>query len=124
MKKAVKSTTFIAVLLVAILGTTMVASAANSYKGTVVTSTSWTTLATSTTGFNCNVAVFNSSTGTDGLGILRADIRMLDRSGKVVWQEAKACPGYGTRVFWCGSDVYTIQIRVAYGGGTARAYAA
>ena len=33
-------------------------------------------------GFNRNVTVFNSSTGTDGLGILKADIRMLGKNGE------------------------------------------
>ena len=111
-----------ALMIVTVLCTTTKVFAKNSYKGTITTSTSWKTLATSTTGFNCNVAVVNASTGTDGLGILRADIRMLGKSGNVVWEESKACPGYGTRVFHCGSDVYTIQIKVAYGGGTAWAY--
>lgn len=121
-KRSMKLFAVIAIMLVAIMGTTVVAHAAETYNGTIVTSTTWKTLASSTTGFNRNVTVFNSSTGTDGLGILRADIRMLGKNGNVVWSEAKACPGYGTRQFWCGSDVYTIQIRVAHSSGTAYAY--
>ena len=121
-KKSLKAALLIALLVFAMVGTTTTAFAANSYKGTITTSTSWKTLATSTTGFNCNVAVVNSSTGTDGLGILRADIRMLGKSGNVVWEESKACPGYGTRIFWCGPDVYTIQIKVKHSSGTAWAY--
>ena len=121
-KKTFKTIILVTLLIIAVIATTTKTFAANSYNGTITTSTSWKTLATSTTGFNCNVAVFNSSTGTDGLGILRADIRMLGKSGNIVWEEAKACPGYGTRVFWCGPDVYKIQIRVAYAAGTARAY--
>ena len=122
-KKKILKVAFLFVLLIVIaISTSTTAFAANSYNNTITTSTSWKTLATSTTGFNCNVAIFNSSTGNDGLGILRADIRMLGKSGNVVWEESKACPGYGTRVFWCGSNVYTIQIKVAYANGTARAY--
>ncbi|WP_413854683.1 hypothetical protein [Candidatus Ruminimicrobium bovinum] len=126
MTKTINKTTKIllavAFMFVAIMGTASKIYAADTYKGTIVTSTTWTTLAESTTGFNRNVTVFNSSTGTDGLGILRADIRMLGKNGNVVWSETKACPGYGTREFWCGSDVYKIQIRVAYASGTAYAY--
>ncbi len=121
-KRTLKTIILTAVLLVALVGTSTTSFAANHYVGRVTTSTSWTTLATSTNGFNCNVAVFNSSTGTDGLGILRADIRMLGKSGNVIWEESKACPGSGTRVFYCGPDVYTIQIRVKYSSGFARAY--
>ena len=104
-KRALKSIFVVALLVVSLFGVSTKAFAANSYNGTITTSTSWKTLATSTTGFNCNVAVVNSSTGTDGLGILRADIRML-----------------GTRIFWCGPDVYKIQIKVAHSSGTAWAY--
>ena len=121
-KRALKSIFVVALLVVSLFGVSTKAFAANSYNGTITTSTSWKTLATSTTGFNCNVAVVNSSTGTDGLGILRADIRMLGKSGNVVWEESKACPGYGTRIFWCGPDVYKIQINVAHSSGTAWAY--
>lgn len=91
---------------------------------TITTSTSWKTVITSSTGFNRWVGIHNWSTATDGLGILRADIRMLGKNGNVIWAEDKACPGYGSRAFWCGSDVYTIQIKVARGAGTAYAYPA
>ena len=122
LKRILKVTTVITILLIVILNTTMVSYASESYLPTINTSTTWKTLATSTTGFNKNVTVFNWSTGTDGLGILRADIRLLGKNGNVVWSESKSCPGYGTRVYWCGTDVYTIQIKVLSGGGTARAY--
>lgn len=123
-KRTLKAIFLFVLMVLAIMGTTLTAFATNEYKGTVTTSTSWETLATSLTGFNCNVSVFNSSTGTDGIGILRADIRMLGKYDNVVWEESKACPGYGTRTFWCGPDVYTIQIRVAHGSGSAWAYGA
>lgn len=113
-KKSIRATIVVAMMVISLLSTSKTAFAANSYNGTITTSTSWKTLATSTTGFNCNVAVFNSSTGTDGLGILRADIRMLGKNGNVIWEETKACPGYGTRIFRCGPDVYKIQIKVQH----------
>lgn len=109
------------VLLVGTLGNAMSVSAAESYN-TVTLSTSWKTIASSTTGFNCNVTISAMATGTDGLGIIRPDIRMLDNNGSVVWSESKSCPGYGTRTYSCGSNVYKIQIKVANGAGTAYAY--
>lgn len=123
MAKTLKSATAIlTALLVMIFIGSLTAYAANHYNGPVTTSTTWSTLATSTTGFNCNVAVNNASTAFDGVGILRADIRMLGSTGNVLWSESKSCPGYGTRVYWCGPDVYTLQIKVATGSGVARAW--
>lgn len=85
--------------------------------------TSWKTIASSTTGFNCNVWIASYNLGTIGLSIAPSDIRMLDKSGNVLWQESGAVAGTGAqRQFWCGSDVYTIQIRTQTGTGTAYAY--
>ena len=41
------------------------------------------------------------------------DVRMLDSLGNVVWEEYGAIDYSGSRSFWCGSNVYSIQIRVA-----------
>ncbi len=77
----------------------------NDYKGHYHNiTTSWKTIATSTTGFNCNVYI--KCYGTD---LSRLNIRMLGKNGNVVWSENGAVPGLGSRTFWCGSDVYTIQ---------------
>lgn len=85
--------------------------------------TSWKTIASSTTGFNCNVWIASYNTGTIGLVVAPSDIRMLGKSGNVVWQESGAVAGNGAqRQFWCGSDVYTIQIKTQTGTGTAYAY--
>lgn len=82
--------------------------------------TSWKTIAKSTSGFGCNVEIVCNTTGTDGFHPLYADIRMLDKNGNVVWTESKSCPGDGTgRVYFCGSNVYTVQIKVQHSGGTA-----
>ncbi len=86
------------------------------YSGTVV-STSWTTVATSTTGFNCNVYIQCMNTGVVGLKVVPSDIRMLGKSGNVIWSEDAAIAGQGNRIFYCGSDVYTIQIRTQGGDG-------
>lgn len=91
---------------------------------TITTSSSWKTIVAAKYGLDRNVGIYNYSATLDGWGLSRADIRMLGKDGNVVWEEAKACPGKGSRVFWCGSDVYTIQIRVRNGYGTAHAYRA
>ena len=106
-----------------ILGSAMSVSAANVTTPPYVTlSTSWKTIASSTSGFNCNIAVVSSVTGTDGIGAVRPDIRMLGRNDNVLWSEKNSCPGLGTRVYRCGPDVYKLQIRVSNGSGSARAY--
>lgn len=85
--------------------------------------TSWKTIAYSTTGFGCNVSITSHNTGTIGLGIAKSDIRMFDRNGNQLWYESGAVLGSGVpRVFICGSDVYTIQIRTQTGSGTAYAF--
>ena len=68
--------------------------------------TTWKTVYSSTTGFNRNVAItcYNTSTHTN-------DIRMLGSNGQVVWTEDGAIDYSGSRTFWCGSDVYKIQLR-------------
>ena len=88
----------------------------------LVTNTSWQTIATSTTGFNCNVYIRCYNTAIVGLRAARSSIRMLGKSGNVVWEEAGAIAGEGYRIFACGSDVYTIQIKTEAGKGTAYAY--
>ena len=84
-----------------------------------VSSTSWATIATSTSGFNCNVRI-------EGLviGNYCIDVRMLDSSGNVVWSESNAIntASTGYRVFWCGSNVRTIQVKGHSGNGIAWAY--
>ena len=122
MRKAVKSRVIATMLLVAILVNTSTVSASETFNQNVLLSTSWKTIAKSTTGFDCNVAISCLVTGTDGLGAVRPDIRMLGRSGNVLWSESKSCPGLGTRIYKCGPDVYEIQIRVSNGSGTARSY--
>lgn len=84
--------------------------------------TSWTTIAetSGSSGFNCNfqVSCLNTSfvPGTFAT-VSPTDIRMLGKNGNVVWEESGAVAGLGSRVFWCGSDVYKIQARCQYGSG-------
>jgi len=121
MKKA-KSLIVVIVLILGLFGNVISVSAAQNYN-TVLLSTSWKTIASSSTGFNCKVAVSSMTTGTiNNIQAVNPDIRMLGRNGNVVWSENSSTPGLSTRVYNCGSDVYTIQIRVSNGSGTARAY--
>lgn len=117
MKKILKATFMIAILLVSsmVYSSNVKAATYNS----VILSSSWQTIASSSSGFNCNVTIRCFVTGTDGLGAIRPDIRMLNQNGQVVWAENRSCPGLGSRTYWCGSNVYRIQIKVATGGGSA-----
>lgn len=84
--------------------------------------TSWKTVAYSSTGFNCNVEIGSYNTGFHGFAVAKTNIRMLAKDGRVIWEEEAAIRGDGvSRVFICGSDVYTIQIRTQNGDGTAYA---
>lgn len=79
---------------------------------------SWTTVASSKKGFNTDVyiKVINTS-------VSRNDIRMLDRYGRVVWeQEGAIGMNQSLAQFWCGSDVYTVQVKTQYGYGSATAW--
>lgn len=80
----------------------------------------WRTIATSTSGFNCNVTIGGYTTTN------YIDVRMKNSSGQVVWTgyqviETWHNPTYG--IFWCGSDVYSIQVRCDGGSGAGQAYA-
>lgn len=82
-----------------------------------INSSRWTTIAESSKGFNSNVFinVINTSTSIN-------DIRLLNRNGNVVWQKDGAI-GMNEKLakFWCGSDVYKVQVRTQRGTGSATA---
>lgn len=84
-------------------------------EGVPISSTKWTTIATSTSGFNRNVKVSTLNTIVASTN----HIRMLGKDNNVVWQENNAIGFSSSRVFWCGSDVYKIQIRCSSGAGSA-----
>lgn len=81
--------------------------------GVYVDSKSWKTVASSTTGFNCNVEI--SSWGTS---VTTVDVRMLGKNGNVIWCEYESFGSLSSRVYWCGSDVYKIQVSYHSGNGT------
>ena len=57
------------------------------------------------------------NTTLDELHVVGTNIRMLGKSGNVIWSENEAVAGQGSRVFWCGSDIYTIQASPKAGSG-------
>lgn len=126
MKKVLRLAVAIVVLLSLLLGNAITVTASpfpyNSSRR-LNTITSWRTIASvstrNNTGINRNVLIQNNNVGTVGLGIARSDVRMLDRNGRVVWEGRGALAGADNRVFWCGPNVYTVQIRTQSGRGTA-----
>lgn len=88
-----------------------------------VSSDSWTMVANSSSGFNCNVVVGGLVVGNYFL-----DVLMLDRNGNTVWTEENAVytigNNNGSRKFWCGSNVYQILVKGHNGNGIAWAYPA
>lgn len=88
----------------------------------IINGSTWKTLATSTTGFNCNVIISCSNLSFLSNGKLaKGLVRMIGRNGNVLWTSPaeEGVPGQGSRVYWCGSDVYRIEIKTQTGGGCA-----
>lgn len=78
-------------------------------------STVWKTVLESSNGMNRNVTV----------SVITSDyktycsIRFLDKNNNIVWAKNNAIQGNGDKVtFWCGQDVYKIQIKTAKGTGS------
>lgn len=40
------------------------------------------------------------------------DVRMRDINGNIVWEEYGAIGYNGSRTFWCGDNVYSIEVRI------------
>ena len=75
----------------------------------------WRTIAYSDNGFNCKVYIESSGAySTNNIGV-----RMLDQNGSVVWQDTGAQSANGSRIYNCGSNIYTIQIKNQVGAGYA-----
>lgn len=81
-----------------------------------VTDTKWTTVAESNRGLNTNVRI------TARAALTYTSIRMLDRNGNVVWSQNNVFDIIGdSKVFWCGPDVYKVQLINATGHRSAYA---
>lgn len=79
----------------------------------------WVTIAYSTGGgMSCNAMVLVDDNSADW-----TDVRMLGASGNVIWSENMAIRSNHHRTFYCGSDVYTLQIRTNLSGVTGYAWA-
>lgn len=88
--------------------------------GYVSVNTNWKNIATADYGFGCNIEVESMSANLgNNSTVLGLDVRMLDKKGNVLWSQSEAVPGWGKRVFWCGKDVYKIQVRYNRGIGSA-----
>lgn len=120
MKKTLRTTFLVFILILGILGTSTVAFAAvnGEHFGRVNVSDEWTEIAYDTQGFDCNVKITGLLTSVGP----RIDVQMLDENGNVLWSENDSCPGLSSRVYRCGADVYSIEVRVDSGVyGTASA---
>lgn len=87
--------------------------------------TGWTTILESSSGFNRNVKVSATTFTLNGLlSTVPCDIRLTGKDeNDVRWSKDNAVPGNGKEtVFWCGSDVYKVQIRTTAGNGIASAW--
>lgn len=97
------------------VSTDIITPRSNSYKnGVAINSSSWTTIATSTSGFNCNVYIYSLNAYAGAT----THVRMLGRSDNTVWYESSAIGYQSSRTFWCGPDVYTIQVKTSAGGSS------
>ena len=120
--KIIKPTSFIVLVLIVIMTISIPVFAAGEQYYSINTSTSWKKIAEASSGFGCNVYIECTNFSN-----VPCDIRMLDANGGLVWEESGAISinsifgsgGNGSRTFWCGSNVYQIQIRTQGGTGTA-----
>ena len=115
MIKKLKVTLLVLTMIFGLVGTLTVAFAGEEFN-MVTVSSSWTTIATDSEGFGCNVKITGRLTSAGK----RIDVRMLGKNNNVLWSENDSCPGLSSRVYICGTDVYKIQVRVDSGvSGTA-----
>ena len=77
----------------------------------VINDISWTTVAESQNGFGKNVTISADA------ALSYTSIRRLGRNGNVLWIERDTFKVLGeTKTFWCGKDVYKVQLINARGG--------
>lgn len=93
----------------------------NHYESGVIVGSTWKKVASSTTGFNCNVKI--ASLGTT-LGTV--DVRLLGKNGNVLWTDYESFGSLAYGIYWCGPDVYQIQVKYhsSNGKGTINTYPA
>lgn len=103
--------TFVVIFSIMAASTVAFAAERGEHFGRIEISSSWQEIAYDTQGFNCNVEItgYLTSLGT------RIDVRMLGKNGNVLWSENDSCPGLSSRVYHCGADVYSIEVRADSG---------
>ncbi len=123
MRKKVKVAVVMALFVAMVVGCTGTTSAATPRITSTNISTTWTTVLSSSTGFNRDVHVKAITTSTGLLETVKCDIRLLDKNGNAVWSQNGAVPGNNVeRTFWCGSDVYKVQMRTQARTGVVSAW--
>ena len=118
MKKSVRTIAILIAVIITLFSTSVVAYAGESFN-TVAVSTSWKEIAADTAGFNCNVKIVGQLITFPA----RIDVLMTDQNDNYVWSETNSCPGNGYRVYYCGSNVYHVYVKVSsssiYGSASA-----
>lgn len=106
MKRTMKTTILVVLMVLCLLGTAVTAYAAGESFKRVNVTTDWVTIASDGDGMGYNVKITGSVLNTQ-----RFDVQMLGANGQVLWRESNSCPALGSRVYACGSDVYEIQVK-------------
>lgn len=106
MKKNAKRLIATLVLVVALIATVSITAFAVSYNVTL--SGTYTEVVGSGQCSNRYVTITCYNTNS----LQHQDVKMLDSSGNTLWEEYGAIDYSDTRTFWCGSNVYSIEVRI------------
>lgn len=87
------------------------------YGNALAVNTTYKRLAYSDTGFNCYVTVRCELSGINNRGV----ILMKGKNDETLWTSPSDyyVPSHGSYEYWCGSDVYSIWIKTTSGFGSA-----
>lgn len=87
------------------------------YGDALPVNTSYQRIAYSNTGFNCSVTIRCELNGINNRGV----VMMKDKNGDILWTSSSEyyVPSHGSFEYWCGSDVYSIWIKTTSGFGSA-----
>jgi|GEM_PF-1432062 len=121
MKKRFLSVLVLVCIIVSITAIITVNASAKSYSVNIGTSYYSFNVESSAKGRDFYIKVYNASYNW-GSTKNRNDVRMIDKNGKVVWEEYGAIAWNGSRNFWCGSNVAKVQVRTQYGIAAVYAY--
>ncbi len=83
----------------------------------ITVNTSWKTVLQTNSGFSRTITISFTATNSNDY----CNVRFLGKNGNVVWTKNNAIQGNGIPVsFWCGADVYKIQICTSTGTGKVK----